>query len=56
MHACDGAPDYEGGEFLMARCTCGWSQDGFPDEETAIDSLMDHAYGVGRVDGQGDGR
>lgn len=37
-------------DFIVARCSCGWSLGPFPDEETAIDVLMEHAYDRGRAD------
>lgn len=38
--------------WLNALCCCGWRQGPFPDEETAIDALMEHAYAMGRHDQQ----
>ena len=29
------------------RCTCGWEAPAVPDDETATDVLMDHAYMAG---------
>lgn len=43
VHACNGEPIEDDDGFYVAKCTCGWSQNGLPDMETAIDWLMQHA-------------
>jgi hypothetical protein len=34
--------------FYTARCICGWSDGPFPDFETMVDALMDHAFYAGK--------
>lgn len=50
IHACDATmlqPDADG--FYSAVCVCSWSAGGyyFPDLETAIDELVEHAFQAG---------
>lgn len=33
--------------WFRAECSCGWEQGPFPDAETMVDALMDHAYAAG---------
>jgi hypothetical protein len=37
----------DGDGFLVPRCTCGWEGPPVPDDETATDVLMDHAFMAG---------
>lgn len=37
----------DGDGFLIPGCTCGWQGIPVPDDETATDALMDHAYMAG---------
>lgn len=41
----------DGEGFIHAECSCGFKVEGLPDDETAIDVLMDHAYEMGRLIG-----
>lgn len=34
--------------WYRARCVCGWTQSPFPDIETMVDALMDHAAACAR--------
>lgn len=45
-HACDEIGEDNAG-FPCGRCICGWQSPPCPDEETAIDYLMQHAYEMG---------
>jgi len=36
------------GGWYTATCTCGHTEGPFPDPETMVDALMDHAYFAGR--------
>lgn len=46
--------------WYTARCSCGWSDGPFPDVETMVDALMDHAAAAAMADrpsaGGGPGR
>lgn len=42
MHASANDADEDG--FILPVCTCGWKYGPVPDEETATDALMDHAF------------
>ena len=44
-HASSNSEDPDG--FIIPRCTCGWEAPAVPDDETATDVLMDHAYMAG---------
>jgi hypothetical protein len=33
--------------WFTATCTCGWTEGPFPDAETTVDALMEHAYEAG---------
>lgn len=48
-HACNGGPTESEDGFYEVNCTCGAHACGFPDAETAIDFLMEHAYEMGRL-------
>ena len=43
------ATDEDG--WTIPTCTCGWTFGPCPDDETAADALMDHAYETGFFDG-----
>lgn len=45
-HTVDGLLEDKLG-FFVAECACGWECPPSPDEETAIDFLMQHAYEAG---------
>jgi hypothetical protein len=38
--------------FESIACRCGWSAEGLPDSETAIDAFGEHCYEAGFNDGQ----
>lgn len=51
MHLSDLDTDSDG--WLIVRCTCGWSLLGpVPDNETATDVLMEHAFHEGAKQGE----
>lgn len=52
MHASANTTDADG--WVIPSCVCGWAFGPVPDDETATDVLMDHAYTAGRLDGQDD--
>jgi hypothetical protein len=39
--------------WYSAQCTCGFTEGPFPDAETMVDALMEHAYHAGVVAGVG---
>ena len=38
--------------FFVPKCSCGWECPPAPDEETATDFLMQHAYEAGLLAGR----
>jgi len=45
-HACEEIAEDESG-FPSGRCSCGWETAGCPDDETAMNVLMEHAFRMG---------
>lgn len=50
LHLTAGGLDSDENGFVISHCSCGWRMGPMPDEETAIDALMEHAYERGWAD------